>query len=57
MCDVFSGIRSDYMDTNGFKKNATFDYYFLSVSIYMYYNQYYNVIDLTYFFEFKFPMI
>lgn len=30
MCDVFSGIRSDYMDTNGFKKNATFDYYFLS---------------------------
>ncbi|XP_061191548.1 uncharacterized protein LOC133199694 [Saccostrea echinata] len=30
MCDVFSGIRSDYLDTNGFIKNATYDYYFLS---------------------------
>ncbi|XP_048762219.2 uncharacterized protein LOC125670858 [Ostrea edulis] len=30
MCDVFSGIRSDYKDSNGFIRNATFDYYFLS---------------------------
>lgn len=38
MCDVFSGIWLDYMDINGFKKNVIFDYYFLLVSIYMYYN-------------------
>ena len=31
MCDVYSSFRTDFIDTNGFKKNATFDYYFLSV--------------------------
>ncbi|XP_022318193.2 uncharacterized protein LOC111121287 isoform X2 [Crassostrea virginica] len=30
MCDVYSSFRTDFIDTNGFKKNATFDYYFLS---------------------------